>query len=167
MSQRLVKQLKPQGDVQTLWRQSGGAINACTLLVCEGEVVIYSTDVFLKGRKALSKLRTVKGGPSSVVSRRAAGLSGLSNIWRCRDSDDAAPGCYAVFSVRFVWRNWGLLVFHILYLPVCVWGEEETYMHTYMCARTHKHTAFIYICYHLLETLLTGFLVIWGFFFFF
>lgn len=66
-----------------------GLCLVCTLLVCEDEGVLYSTDAFLATEKgnALSKLRTVEGttwesltGLCGLVSRRVAGLPGLSNI---------------------------------------------------------------------------------------
>lgn len=91
-SQRLEKQLKcpllPKA-IYTLGEDSAGLCLVCTLLVCEDEGGLYSTDAFLATEKgnAPSKRRTVEGttwegltGLCGSVNRRVAGLPGLSDI---------------------------------------------------------------------------------------
>ena len=120
------------GVCQAWWAEDLRSLeNVCALLVCDDEGATYSTRPFLRDRKEkklslnLELWRNILESPSSLcglISRRATGYPGLSDIWRWHNAmmpDLVAMLCppppffkeatIPLISINF-WFHWGFML---------------------------------------------------------
>ena len=112
------------GVCQAWWAEDLRSLeNVCALLVCDDEGATYSTRPFLRDRKEkklslnLELWRNILESPPSLcglVSRRAAGYPGLSDIWRWHNA--MMPDLVAVLSPPpFFLKKHPFLLFQLIF----------------------------------------------------